>query len=72
MWRELPRKGAWTISRGLGKKREVDVFEEEGKFDTPMHNMNQFWYMPELEIGLADVSQLNWSGFFLQYNAKKK
>ena len=27
-----------------------------------------FWYMPELEIGLADVSTLN----FLQFNAKKK
>ena len=37
-----------------------------------MHTMTQFWYMPEPEIGFADVSELNWSGSFQQYNAKKK
>ena len=29
-----------------------------------------FWYMAEPEIGLADVSELHWSGSFLQYNSK--
>ena len=28
--------------------------------------------MPEPEIGLADVSKLNWSRSLLQYNAKIK
>ena len=28
--------------------------------------------MPELEIGLADVSKLNFDQSFLQFNAKKK
>ena len=28
--------------------------------------------MPELEIGLADGSELNFDQFFLQFNAKKK
>ena len=65
------KRGLGQFPGGLAKKREEDVFEEEGRVDTPMHTMTQFWYMPELEIGLADVSQLNWSGFFLQYNAKK-
>ena len=27
--------------------------------------------MLEPEIGFADVSELNWSGSFLQYNAKE-
>ena len=40
--------------------------------DTPMDTMTQFWYMREPEIGLADVSEFNSSGSFLQYNAKKK
>ena len=31
-----------------------------------------FWYIPELKIGLADVSALNFDQSFLQYNAKKK
>ena len=28
--------------------------------------------MPELEIGLADMSKLNFDQSFLQFNAKKK
>ena len=28
--------------------------------------------MPETEIGLDDVSESNWSGNLMQYNAKKK
>ena len=31
-----------------------------------------FWYMPELEIRLADGSELNFDQTFLQFNAKKK
>ena len=33
---------------------------------------DEFWYMPQLEIGLADVSKLNFDQFFMQFNAKKK
>ena len=41
----------------MAKKREEGVFEEGG--DTPMRTVTWFWYMLELEIGLADVSELN-------------
>ena len=34
-----------------------------------MHTMT---YMPELTIGLADVSALNFNQSFLQFKAKKK
>ena len=37
-----------------------------------MHTMTLFWCMPELKIGLADVSELNFDQSFLQFNAKKK
>ena len=33
---------------------------------------DEFWYIPQLEIGLADVSKLNFDQFFMQFNAKKK
>ena len=64
---ELAKKGAW-------QKRGKRVFLRGGgrRFDTPMHTMTQLWYMSEPEIGLADVSELHWSGSFLQYNAEKK
>ena len=42
------------------------------RVDTPMDTMTQFWYMRESEIGLADVSEFDSSGSFVQYNAKKK
>ena len=57
------------IKRGLGQFagdlviiREVGAFEEREGGYTLMHTM----------IGFVDVSGLNWSGSFLQYNAKKK
>ena len=40
--------------------------------DTTMRTMTKFWYMQELEIGLADVSALNFDQYFLEFNAKKK
>ena len=49
----FPKKGAWQ------KKSEEGVFEEEERVDTPMHTMTQLGQMPEPEIGLADVNQLN-------------
>ena len=49
----FPKKGAWQ------KKSEEAVFEGEERVDTPMHTMTQLGQMPEPEIGLADVSQLN-------------
>ena len=47
------------------------MFLSGGRVYTPMNTMTQFWYMLEPEIGFADVSELNWSGSFLQYNAKE-
>ena len=36
-------------------------------------NLNaEYETLPEPEIGLDDVSESNWSGNFLQCNAKKK
>ena len=40
--------------------------------DTTMRTMTKFWYMHELEIGLANVSALNFDQYFLEFNAKKK
>ena len=40
--------------------------------DTTMRTMTKFWYMHELEIGLADVSAQNFDQYFLEFNAKKK
>ena len=40
--------------------------------DTTMRTMTKFWYKQEYEIGLADVSVLNFDQSFLQFNAKKK
>ena len=40
--------------------------------DTTMRTMTKVWYMQELEIGLADVSALNFDQYFLEFNAKKK
>ena len=34
--------------------------------------MTEFSYMPELQIGLADVSALYFDQSFLHFNAKKK
>ena len=53
---ELPKKGIWTICRGLGKK------QGGGCFDAGLI----------LKIGLVDVSALNFDQSFLQFNAKKK
>ena len=47
------KRRAWTIYRGLGKKKGRMVFFRG--VDTSMHTMTQFWYMPELKIGLVDV-----------------
>ena len=56
---------------GLAKNKEEGAFEGEG-VDIWMHTMTWFWYMPELKIGLADVSALNFDQSFLQFNTKKK
>ena len=46
--------GLDNLQGGLAKNREEGVFE--GAVDTSMHTMIKFQYIPELEIGLADVS----------------
>ena len=40
--------------------------------DTTMRTMTKFWYKQEYEIGLADVSVLNFDQDFPEFNAKKK
>ena len=55
------KRGLRQFAGGLAKKRDQGVFVGG---DTPMHTMTQFWYMPELEIGLADVSELNFDHDF--------
>ena len=69
--RNCLKSGLEQFAGGLAKKRYEGVFQG-GSVDTPTHTMTQFWYMPEPEIGLADVSKLNWSGSLFQYNAKKQ
>ena len=54
---------------GLAKNREESVFEGGWSLDA---HYDLIWYMPELKIGLADVSALNFDQSFLQFNAKKK
>ena len=54
----------------LAKKEGGECFRRE--VNTLMHSMTQFWCIPKLKIGLADVSELNSDQFFLQFNAKKK
>ena len=61
---ELPKKRLRQFAEGLAKNKEG--------VDTSMHTMIQFWYMPELKIGLAYVGALNFDQSFLQFNAKKK
>ena len=71
-------QGRNCLKSGLGQflgawqKRGRRVFYRGESVDTPTHTLTQFWYMPEPEIGLADVSKLNWSRSLLQYNAKIK
>ena len=43
-----------------------------GGVDTSIHTNTEFSYMPELQIGLADLSALYFDQFFLHFNAKKK
>ena len=53
---------------GVGKKEGGGCFW--GGVDTPMHTMTYFWCMPELKIGLADVSQLSFDHF--SYSSKQR
>ena len=39
--------------------------------DTTMRTMTTFWYMHELEIGLADVSALNFDQYFWSLMQRK-
>ena len=52
------KREAWTICRGLAKNREKSVFEGGWSLDA---HYDLIWYMPELKIGLADVSTLNFA-----------
>ena len=64
------KRGASINLQRPWQKREKRMFLRG--IDTPMHTMTYFWYMPELEIGLAHVSELNFDQYLLQFNEKKK
>ena len=57
------KRGLGQFAGGLAKDREDGVFED---------GVHISMHMPELEIGLADVSMLNFDQYFLQFNVKKK
>ena len=46
--------------------------KEEGVFEGVSYLNAHYYLILELEIGLADVSTLNFDQSFLQFNAKKK
>ena len=60
------KRGLGQFAGGLAKNKEEGVFEG-------VSYLNAHYYLIlELEIGLADVSTLNFDQSFLQFNAKKK
>ena len=57
---------------GIAKKGGLAKNKEEGVFEGVSYLNAHYYLILELEIGLADVSTLNFDQSFLQFNAKKK
>ena len=69
---ELTKKESVKSLQGAWWKEGRSVFLREFGVDSSMHTITYFWCMPELKIGLVDVTKLNFDQSALQFVERKK